>query len=295
VVKLTFKDTSDLDGYDPWGRIVRMRHYKVSTGADIAKYAYDYASNRTYQEDLVNASMDELYGYDTLHRLTSFKRGDLNANKDAITGTPAREQDWTLEVIGNWDAIVSKLSGNPDSPYDTRTHNTVNEITAIDPYSATPQFSLDWGEGASKSGNLHVLPDRTDPANKADRYWYDYRNRLIKVEHTDNYGDASPTWSTVVEYYYDGLNRRVKKDLATGTDLIYLYDGWQVLEEREWDSTDSKWEPRRQYVEGGTYIDEHLIFDKDTDNDGSCVDAGGSERFFYAQQAKNLSQVQNVV
>jgi len=190
-----------------------------------------------------------------------------------------------FEATAKWDGTSSKLSGNPDSPYDTRTHNTVNEITAIDPYSATPQFSLDWGEGTSKSGNLHVLPDRTDPANKADRYWYDYRNRLVKVEHTDNYGDASPTWSTVVEYYYDGLNRRVKKDLAAGTDVIYLYDGWQVLEEREWDSADSRWEPRRQYVEGGTYIDEHLIFDKDTDDDGDCTDAGGSERYFYCQQA----------
>ena len=45
--------------------------------------------------------MDELYGYDTLHRLTGFERGDLNANKDAVSDTPAREQDWTLEVIGN--------------------------------------------------------------------------------------------------------------------------------------------------------------------------------------------------
>jgi len=44
-------------------------------------------------------------------------------------------------------------------------------------------------------------------------------------------------------------------------------------------------EVRRQYVEGGIYIDEHLIFDKDTDDDGDCTDAGGSERYFYAQQA----------
>ena len=51
---------------------------------DRAKYAYgyDYASSRTYQENLVNATMDKLYGYDTLHRLTSLKRGLLNQNKD---------------------------------------------------------------------------------------------------------------------------------------------------------------------------------------------------------------------
>ena len=97
--------------------------------------------------------------------------------------------------------------------------------------------------------------------------------------------EATPTWSTVVTYYHDGLNRRVKKDLDTGTDVDYLYDGWQVLEEREWDSGDSKWEPRRQYVYGGFYIDEVLIFDKDTDDDGDCTDGGGSSRYFYAHQA----------
>lgn len=230
--------------------------------------------------------MDELYGYDTLHRLTSFKRGDLNEAKDAITGTPAREQDWTLEVIGNWDAISSKVDDNDDTPYDTRTHNTVNEITALDPRSGTPQFTPDWGEGTSKSGNLYILPDRTDPTNKADRFHYDYRNRLIKVEHTNNYGGAPPTWSTVVTYYYDGLNRRVKKDVATGNDVIYLYGGWQVLEEREWDTNgqgpeDDTWEPRRQYVEGSQYIDEHLIFDNDTDGDGDCTDAAGLNGYFY--------------
>jgi RHS repeat-associated protein len=146
-------------------------------------------------------------------------------------------------------------------------------------------FNLDLGEGASKSGNLYILPDRTDPTNKADRYTYDYRNRLIKVEHTDNYGATPPTWSTLVTYYYDGLNRRVKKDLTSGTDVIYLNDGWHEPEEREWDSTDSRWEPRRQFLYGGLYIDEPLIFDKDTDNDGDCTDAGGSSRYFYAQQA----------
>jgi len=58
-------------------------------------------------------------------------------------GTSSSEQDWILQVIGNpspqklqrasWDAISSEVDGNDDAPYDTRTHNTVNEITALDP------------------------------------------------------------------------------------------------------------------------------------------------------------------
>lgn len=94
----------------------------------------------------------------------------------------------------------------------------------------------------------------------------------------------------MVSYYYDGKNRRVKKDLASGTDVLYINHGWQELEEREWDTNgegteDDKWEPRRQYVYGPTYVDEVLIFDKDTDSDGDCTDGEGSSRYFYAQQA----------
>jgi hypothetical protein len=34
VVKLTFKDSSNLDGYDAWGRITWMRHYNEITEID---------------------------------------------------------------------------------------------------------------------------------------------------------------------------------------------------------------------------------------------------------------------
>ncbi|NQT20208.1 MAG: RHS repeat-associated core domain-containing protein, partial [Planctomycetes bacterium] len=61
--------------------------------------------------------------------------------------------------------------------------------------------------------------------------------------------------------------------------ILYLYSGWQCIEEREDDG--GTWEARRQYVYSGTYIDELLIFDKDTDDDGVCDD----ERYYYCQQA----------
>ncbi len=114
-----------------------MRHYDVSGPTDVVKLAYgrDYVGSPKYQEDHVNATSDELYAYDALHRLTSFKRGNLNDDKDAITGDPVREQSWTLRHVGNppppllrrgyaglrragWDAVVSKTNGSDDSPYD---------------------------------------------------------------------------------------------------------------------------------------------------------------------------------
>ena len=54
--------------------------------------------------------------------------------------------------------------------------------------------------------------------------------------------------------------------------ICCLYDRWQCAEEREPDG--ANWEARRQYVYGDRFIDEVLIFDKDTDEDGDFVDAG---------------------
>ena len=42
-------------------------------------------------------------------------RGDLNANKEAISGTPVREEDFTLDPTGNWTGYVQKTSGDRKS------------------------------------------------------------------------------------------------------------------------------------------------------------------------------------
>jgi len=112
-----------------------MRHYKVSGETNIAKLAYGYspASDRLYQQDLVTTTNSELYAYDSLTRLTNVKRGNLNETRDAILGTPAREQTWTLDHVGNWQkpcglAIDSNDSGSAGVPSNARTHNTASRV-----------------------------------------------------------------------------------------------------------------------------------------------------------------------
>ena len=58
-----------------------------------------------------------------IDRLRSFDRGTLNANKDGISGTPCRTQDWTLDQLGNWSTL------NTDGTDQDRTHNAQNQIT----------------------------------------------------------------------------------------------------------------------------------------------------------------------
>ncbi len=98
-----------------------------------------------------------------------------------ITGTPAREQAWQLSHVGNWSDLTTKNSGNTVRPTEERTHNTVNEITEIDPDADSPSTPI-----YDAAGNLHVFP-RPDDDDEATRFIYDYRNRLIEVESITNY------------------------------------------------------------------------------------------------------------
>jgi YD repeat-containing protein len=87
-------------GYDTFGRIKNHR-WKDSSGTLLAGWSHDYdrVGNKLYQEALHDATESELYGYDGVYRLTSFERGQLNANKDDIA-SPTRSQTWTLDPLG---------------------------------------------------------------------------------------------------------------------------------------------------------------------------------------------------
>jgi len=46
----------------------------------------------------------------------------------------------------------------------------------------------------------------------------------------------------------------VKKHLTSGDDVVYLYEGWQCIEERRLD--EDVWTTAREHIYGGQYIDE---------------------------------------
>lgn len=113
-------------------------------GTLLAGWSHDYdrVGNKKYQEDLQSAAQSELYGCDAVYRLDDFKRGELNANKDDIV-SPSRTQTWALDPLGNWDDTVI------DSTTETRSHNSVNELTSRT-IGQDPQISLTYDD----AGNL---------------------------------------------------------------------------------------------------------------------------------------------
>ena len=151
-------------GLDRFGRVVDHLWYDYGASADRDRftYGYDRASNRLYRENTVASGKDEFYTYDDVNRLATYDRGDLNANKDAISGTPVKEEDWGLDMTGNWTDFLQKTSGTTDLNQD-RTHNPVNEISGISETVGTA-----WIDPVhDKAGNMTTLPKPSSPGDGA--------------------------------------------------------------------------------------------------------------------------------
>jgi len=276
---------------DRFGRVTDLlwRDYGSSTDAVRIQHGYDRAGNRLWREDPVAAAngvdLDEYYAYDGMSQLAKLDRGDLNAGKTGITGTPAWEEDWTLDATGNWSGYVQKTSGTTDLN-QSRTHNEVNEITDI-----TETVGDSWITPThDRNGNALRIMQPNDPESYYTLTW-DAWNRLVKVEDGED---------TVAEYSYDGRNFRIVKKTYTGGQLdetrhFYYNSDWQCLEERLETAGQISSYANRQYVWGLRYIDDLILRDRNADNDSQTGDLGktnsGLEERLYTLQDPNWNVV----
>ncbi len=260
-------------GLDRFGRVVDQYWKGTGSTADVDRihYAYDYAGNRTYR-DIDSAiyatnNLDQAYTYDGLHRLLTSQVGTLSGT--TISGTPASEEDWTLDALGNWPAYVQKASGTT-TLNQTRTASAANEISGISasvgPTWATPAYDL--------AGNMTTIPK---PAALTSSFTaaYDAWNRMVSIVDGTN---------TVAVYQYDGLNRRtVKAIYASGSldhsEHAYFNEGWQILEVRKETGGTSNSNPLEQYVWHPFYIDALVLRDYD------AAVSGSPTHYYYAFDA----------
>ena len=169
-----------------------------------------------------------------LNRLSNFDRGNLNANKTAISGTPAREQDWTLNQLGNWDSLTTRVSGTPTT--QTRNHNGQNQITSISG-ATTPTYD--------NNGNT-----KTDETGK--NYAYDAWNRMTY--------QSSQAESM---QYTPGGQRASVYVCPSGTTYSYYSADWQDLED---DAPGGSGSAITTYVWGQSYIDDLVARDDGSGN-----------------------------
>lgn len=220
-------------GLDRFGRIVDQRWTDGTADVDRFTYGYDRSGNRLYKENSLDSSKSELYhdgtGYDHLNRLTAFARGTLNGSKDAITGTPSRTQDWSLDALGNWNSLTT------NGVAETRTHDDQNRLTDVGPT----------GLAFDNNGNL-----LTRPSSSGYSYRYDGWNRFVGV-------GAEPPLAGSTGHTYDALGRRLDTPMDSYWARLYYSDEWQVIEER------SSWEDevRVQHVWSAAYVNAMVLRD----------------------------------
>ena len=254
-------DTGDIyRGMDRFSRIKDLLWYNYTSATDVerVKHGYDRASNRTYRLNPVDANRehDEYYWYDRVHRLGEMERGTLNSGN---TGIEMLEfaQCWSLDATGNWSGF--REDSNGDHAWDlvqSRTSNPANEISVI-----TTDLGAAWATPIyDRAGNMTSIPQPAVPTLTYTAT-YDAWNRLVKLVSGSN---------TVAEYEYDGTKRRiVSKTYSAGvlseTRHHYYTEAWQAIEERVGSSADAE----RQFVFGKRYVDDLVLRDRDSDDDGS--------------------------
>tara|TARA_R110002072_G_C7976780_1_gene535574 strand:+ start:9789 stop:15815 length:6027 start_codon:yes stop_codon:yes gene_type:complete len=293
--------SSGYSGLDQFNRIVDSLWKKSSTAIDRVQYGYDRVSNRTYREvptDTTNR-FDELYSHDGVHRLDDLKRGQLNGSHTGMSSTEF-QQAWTLDETGNWSIFKQDDNGNGTWNLDqNRTSNKVNEITNLDntvgSQWGTPQYD--------KVGNMARIPNPEStffgwnemtvdnwydltvdewynlPVTKDDTAVYDAWNRLVRIEREGE---------TLQIAEYDALRRRITVESYTAgvldeTRHSYFTSAWQAIEER----VDLGTTAERQNIWGIRYIDDLVLRDRDTNDDGIL-----EERLYSLQDANwNVTSV----
>jgi RHS repeat-associated protein len=280
-----FEGTSGIyAGFDRFGRIVDQYWAGFGGVSDVdrIRYAYDFAGNRIYKQIdpaiYPTDNMDQAYRYDGLCRLLTSQVGTLSGT--TISGTPATEEDWTLDGLGNWPVYVQQTSGTP-ALNQSRTASPANEIsgisTTIGTAWATPTYDL--------AGNMTSIPLASN-LTSACTATYDAWNRLVSLV-----GGST----TVAAYAYDGLNRRIVKGVYAGGTLdhnehTYFNEQWQILEVRKEASGTINSNPLQQYVWHSFYIDAPVLRDYDAATSGSPT------RYYYAFDASyNITAVTNAV
>ncbi len=141
-------------------------------------------------------------------------------------GTATNAETYEYDLVGNRTTSFLSSSHN---------HDDLNRLTEDDQFTYT----------YDANGNLETKTDKTNPTEVTTYHW-DAQDQLIQIDRPD---------STTVTYKYDGLGRRIEKDVA-GSVTRYVYDGEDIL--LEYDGTNTF---LARYSHGDQ-VDQPLILQK---------------------------------
>ncbi|MFM8387120.1 MAG: RHS repeat-associated core domain-containing protein, partial [Planctomycetia bacterium] len=229
------------------GEVTTIDHQENS-GNSLLKldYGYNKLHDRTFERYGSSGQPGDAFEYDKARRLTVAWMGSSTPSSPS-GNTYVNKIQYGMDDDGNRTTVTVTPYGS--SPVNTSyTDNNLNQYTAVG------------GVSRSHDGNGNVSDDGTY------LYEYNYRNLICRVKLKSNS-------STVAEYRYDALGRRVEK-VVTGATYRYIYSGVETVS--VYTSTGT-W--KQDYVFGSS-IDEVLMLEQadvlDWDGDSNTSEVARS-------------------
>ena len=202
--------------YDALGRNTTI----TSSGNTIATYSYTGVLNTGVA---YGNGENITYNYDALLRLANLDNGVQNYTytyDDVSNITSDGIKDYSYDNLYRLAQVATTTGGTTLENYNyddagnrttdiqnTYTTNTLNQYT-----------TLSWA-----TSTTYIYDDNGNIINNGTyTFIYDYKNRVVEVQDANN--------TTVVEYTYDVLGRRLQKQTAD-TTTNYIYSNKNTLEE----------------------------------------------------------------
>jgi RHS repeat-associated protein len=256
--KVTMTDTTGTTdyGYDELNRLLSLANPNVQT----TTFGYDELSRRTSMA-LANGIITS-YDYDSASQLTSIQSSAVSyqyaynkvGNRTSMTEL-AGVNNYAYDVLNRLTGVIHPQPSNSqeDFSYDNVGNRLTSHISPSYIYDNLNRLAEDNEYTYIYDHNGHTTCLTVNPA-------YNAENQLTRIDFADG---------TYTAYAYDGLGRRIQKDV-NGTINRYVYDGENIL--LEYDGTNTL---IARYTHGlGT--DEPIIMDRNSQSYFCHVDALGS-------------------
>jgi RHS repeat-associated protein len=212
--------------YDAAHQVTALGHFLGNTPLQTRGYLYNSVGNRTAMQ--VDGSAWDVYGFDAVDQITSAKY--QSASSSGVTPQRTVAYDW--DAVGNRKTVQTTPASGGATTDVYATANAVNQYPAINGSTVTHDAN----------GNLTAARLQSASTGPVSTLGYDSSNRLLSVQN----GSASVT-ST-----YDTRNRVTSRTI-NGVTTLFLWDDWDLIEERNLSGTQT-----RRYVHGAS-VDEILI------------------------------------
>ncbi len=241
----------------------------INPNAQTTTFNYDELSRRTSITSANGITTD--YSYDVLSQLLAISHQPLAIGYDYTYDKVGNRTSMTeLAGLNNYtydvlNRLTTATHPQPTNPAETFTYGSVgnrlsSHISVSYTYDAANRLLEDeqYTYIYDNNGNLTSKTDKTTSATTV--YIYNPENQLIRIDFSDD---------TYAAYAYDGLGRRIQKDV-NGAITKYIYDNEDVL--LEYDGTNTI---IARYTHG-LGIDEPLIMDRGGNSYSYYADGLGS-------------------